>query len=439
MEKRSTDRTADDVTPASRVAVIGTGRVGLPLALMFRSKGFDVIGIDLDERVRDLVSAGCMPFEEPGCDALLAEHRLQMTDDYAAVADVDDVVITVGTPLHQHIEVDLSQVERVVEQLLPHLRLGHNLILRSTVAPRTTEYVRRLIHQRTPWRIGRDIGLSFCPERLAEGVALAELEDIPQIIGAEDKMSANRTTALFDRIAPQLFYCDYVSAELSKLFCNTYRYVSFATANQFALIADTYGADVHQVLAMANHRYPRGPIPMPGFTAGTCLRKDFGMINEAIPYPDLLLSAWKINEFMPNFLVQHAKRRVPLYGANIAVLGYAFKKDSDDTRDSLVPKLVRYLKRENPAAIRIADPHLTFDLDGYENMAPETAVDGAQIIFIATNHSCFRDALPALAAKASPEAWIVDLWNVGGLGRIFYRAALVADLDLRDEQQRRAA
>ena len=435
MEKRST--TED--TPASRIAVIGTGRVGLPLALMLRSRSFEVTGIDLDERVRTLVSAGCMPFEESGCDALLAEYGLPMTDDYAALADVDDVIITVGTPLHQHIEVDLSQVERVMEQVLPYLRVGHNLILRSTVAPRTTEYVRRLIHQRTPWRVGRDIGLSFCPERLAEGVALQELESIPQILGAEDRMSANRTTALFDRIAPQIFYCDYVSAELAKLFCNTYRYISFATANQFALIADTYGSDVHQVLSMANHEYPRGPIPRPGFTAGTCLRKDFGMINEAIPYPDLLLSAWKINEFMPNFLVQHAKQRVPLYGSRIAVLGYAFKKNSDDTRDSLVPKLLRYLKRENPASIRVTDPHLGPDLGGYENQAPEAAAEDAQIIFVATNHSCFREALPALAAKASPEAWIVDLWNISGLGRIFYRAALVADLDLREEQQQRRA
>ncbi len=432
-------RTTDQHSGKPRVAVIGTGRVGLPLALMFRSCGFKVVGVDLNDRVRELVSARCMPFAEPGCDELLAEHGLEMTDDHSVVSAVDDIIITVGTPLHQHIEVDLSQVERVIETLLPHLRLGHNIILRSTVAPRTTEYVRRIIHQRTPWRVGRDIGLSFCPERLAEGLALRELRSIPQMIGAEDTLSANRATALFDAFTPQLFYCDYVSAELAKLFCNTYRYINFAIANQFALISDSYGADVHRVINMANHRYPRGPIPLPGFTAGTCLRKDFGMINEGIPYPDLLLSAWKINEFMPNFLVQHIQRRVPVAGAHVAVLGYSFKKDTDDTRDSLAPKLVRYLKRENPGVLRISDPHLGPDIEGHENHEPETAVAGAQIVFIATNHTCFREALPRLAALAAPDAWIVDLWNLAGLGRIFYRAALVAELGRREEQQRRAA
>jgi UDP-N-acetyl-D-mannosaminuronic acid dehydrogenase len=419
------------------VAVIGTGRVGLPLALVFREHGHRVIGIDLNDELRARVSDGVMPFDEPGCEALLASRGLEMTGDYARIAEADEVVITVGTPLHQHIEVDLSQVERVVDALLAHLRPGHHIILRSTVAPRTTEYVRRLLHQKTPWRVGRDIALSFCPERLAEGAALRELKSIPQICGVEDAMSANRAARLFGAIAPELFFCDYVSAELTKLFCNTYRYINFAIANQFALISDTYGADVHRIIQMANHKYPRGPIPQPGFTAGTCLRKDFGMINEAIPYPDLLLSAWKINEFMPNFLVQHIQRRVPVQGAQVAVLGYAFKKDTDDVRDSLAPKLVRYLRRENPAAIRLSDPHLDASIDGLENLTPQAAVADAQIIFLATNHSCFKEQLSRLAALAAPEAWVVDLWNMGGMGRIFYRASLL--VENTEEQQRRAA
>ncbi len=421
-----------------RIAIIGVGRVGLPLALRFRERGFEVIGIDLNERLREQISRRIMPFDEPGCEEILSTHGLVMTDDYAAVRDVDDILVTVGTPLHQHIEVDLSQVERVIHSLIPHLRAGHHLVLRSTVAPRTTAYVRRLLHQRSSLRVGRDIALSFCPERLAEGKALEELATIPQICGVEDTLSAQRATAIFGPVAPAVYTCDFVSAELAKLFCNTYRYITFAIANQFALISDSFGADVYRILALANDRYPRGPIPLPGFTAGTCLRKDFGMINESIAYPDLLLSAWKINEFMPNFLVQHTQRRVPVHGQQVAVLGYAFKKDTDDTRDSLAPKLVRYLRRENPAALRISDPHLGDLVDGHRNLSPEEAVRGADVIFIATNHSHFQRRLGQLAALAAPDAWIVDIWDMGGIGRIFYRASLVAEVGARNEQQRAA-
>ena len=409
-----------------RVAVVGTGRVGLPLALFLRSHGLAVIGIDIDAGLRAKIAERKMPFDEPGCERLLETYGLEMSGDIAAVADVDDIIVTVGTPLRQHIEVDLSQVEAVVDSLLPHLRMGQHLILRSTLAPGTTAYVKRSLHQKTPWRVGRDIALSFCPERLAEGKALAELRTIPQICGTEDMLSAQRASALFKHCGLEIFHCDYVSAELAKLFCNTYRYINFAIANQFALIADSFGADVYKIVSMANPKYPRGPLPLPGFTAGTCLRKDFGMINEASPYPDLLLSAWKINEYMPRFLVHHIQRRTPIEGQRVAVLGYAFKRDADDTRDSLVPKLVRYLQRENPAEIRIADPHLGPDLDGRPNLAPEEAVEGAGILFIATNHSCFEPELPALAARAAQGAWVVDLWNLGGVGRVFYRAALIA-------------
>lgn len=422
-----------------RIAVVGTGRVGLPLALYLRSLGHDVVGIDLDPGVRAMVAEGRMPFDEPGCEELLRAHGLPMTADYGAIRDVDDIIVTVGTPLRQHIEVDLTQVERVIDSLLPHLRLGHHLALRSTLAPGTTAYVKRSLHQKTPWRVGRDIALSFCPERLAEGKALEELRAIPQIVGTEDMLSARRAVALFSATGVEIFHSDYVSAELAKLFCNTYRYVNFAIANQFALIADTFGADVYKIIGMANPRYPRGPIPQPGFTAGTCLRKDFGMINESSPYPDLLLSAWKINEFMPNFLVKHAQRRTAIEGQRVAVLGYAFKKDADDTRDSLAPKLIRYLKRENPAEIRISDPHLGREIDGVLNLRPEEAVDGADLIFIATNHSAFRSDLPRLAARAAEGAWVVDIWNLAGLNRIFYRAAMVAEFTTTADAHRRKA
>jgi UDP-N-acetyl-D-mannosaminuronic acid dehydrogenase len=165
---------------------------------------------------------------------------------------------------------------------------------------------------------------------------------------------------------------------------------------------------------------------MPGFTAGTCLRKDFGMISEQNAYSDLLLSAWKVNEFMPAFLVQHLRQRVSLEDKRVALLGYTFKAETDDVRDSLAPKLYRYIERELPAEVRICEPHLPDPTDEpingkLKNWSIEEALEGVDAVFVATNHAAFREPLRALGAKC-PDTWIADLWNVTGHGEVFYKA-----------------
>jgi UDP-N-acetyl-D-mannosaminuronic acid dehydrogenase len=414
------------------VCIVGTGRVGLPLGLSMIEVGVRVAGLDVDPDLRDTVNRGQMPFAEPGYDDLVARKEMKVSGDPAIVSKCAAVVITVGTPLHTHIETDLSQIKRVLGSVGPHLREGQLLCLRSTVAPGTTAFVRKWIERNTELRIGETLSLAFCPERIAEGKAYQELKTLPQIVGTEDKISAALAEGLFSHLAPEVMHTDYVSAELVKLFNNIARYVHFAVANQFALVADTFGANIYEIRRMANHDYPRNHIAMPGLTAGTCLRKDFGMINEWSPYPDLFLAAWKMNEFIPAFLVNHLKQRVALHDRRVAVLGYTFKMDTDDTRDSLVPKLVRYIEREMPLWVRMSDHHLppeieTGDLEKTTNWSAEDACDGADCVFVATNHSGYDAVLRAVAERA-PDTWIVDIWNVGGADKIFYQAsALIAE------------
>ncbi len=406
--------------------IVGTGRVGLPLALSMIEVGLNVVGLDVDEELRAAVNNGRMPFDEPGYDDLVASRRLVVHSDAEILSRCAAVVVTVGTPLHTHIETDLTQIRGVLQAMGPHLRAGQLLCLRSTVAPGTTRYVAKWIERHTDLRIGDSLRLAFCPERIAEGKAYEELRTLPQIVGTEDAVSKTAAESLFGRLAPEIMHTDYVSAELVKLFNNIARYVHFALANQFALIADTFGANIYDVRRMANHEYPRSYIAMPGLTAGTCLRKDFGMINEWSPYPDLLLSAWKMNEFIPAFLVQHLKQRTEIHDKRIAVLGYSFKKDTDDTRDSLVPKLVRYIERELPESIRISDRHLPNPIPDagngdIENWSDLDACSEVDCVFVATNHSGYERTLGAVAEE-SPSAWVADIWNVGGLNKIFYQA-----------------
>jgi UDP-N-acetyl-D-mannosaminuronic acid dehydrogenase len=403
-----------------KIAVIGLGRVGLPLALVLESLGMKVIGIDRDVPLVGTLRKRVMPFREEGCDELLATSAIQFTDSIREVREADYIVITVGTPLYNHIEADLGSVRAVCSELVHVVRPGQTIILRSTVAPETTLYIRQFLEMHTRLVVGSDIGLAFCPERLAENHALRELRLLPQVIGAEDDLSRDRAKALFKRFAVRLFFTNYLSAELVKLFNNISRYLDFAVANQFAVIANQYHQNIYDIIHMANEDYPRGFIYSPGFTAGTCLRKDFGLLNERTATPDLLLSAWKINEHMPFHLVEALTRRVSLYDKDVAVLGYTFKKNSDDTRDSLVPKLVRYIERHVPRKITICEPHLDRpEIDGYRNVGLDECLADAEVVFVAMNHDHFvyHNAL----LKIRNAAWVVDIWNALGQNQFIFR------------------
>ena len=410
------------------VCIVGTGRVGLPLGLSLMEVGVNVTGVDLDENLRDAVNNGTMPFHEPGYDELVASKKLQLhgsPDDIVPNSAV--VIITVGTPLHNHIETDLSQIQRVLEGLKTHFRQDQTIILRSTVAPGTTAYVKKWIERNTDFVVGDTIKLCFCPERIAEGVAYAELRSLPQICGAEDDESREVAAELFGKLAPEIMRTNFITAELVKLFNNISRYINFAVANQFALIADNFGANIYETRHLANHNYPRCNLAMPGFTAGTCLRKDFGMINEWSPYPDMLLSAWKMNEFTPAMLVEQLMQRTKIHDSKVAVLGFTFKQDTDDIRDSLVPKLCRYIHRQLPMEMRVTDHHLSDPIqepsasDPIKNWAISDALDGVDCVFVATNHTGYSDVLKEFA-KTNPEAWVADIWNVGGIDQIYYQA-----------------
>ena len=403
-----------------KVAVVGLGRVGLPLALFLESLGMKVIGVDRDVSLIAKLRQRVMPFHEEGCDALISESAIEFTESAQQVREADYIVITVGTPLYNHIEADLASVRAVCTELIPVLRPGQTIILRSTVAPETTLYIRRFLEMRTGLTVGSDIGLAFCPERLAENHALKELRLLPQIIGAEDELSRDRARAFFKRFAVRLFFTNYVSAELVKLFNNISRYLDFAVANQFAVIANQYRQNIYDLIHMANEDYPRGFIYSPGFTAGTCLRKDFGLLNERTATPDLLVSAWKINEHMPYHLVEALSKHTPLHNRNVAVLGYTFKKNSDDTRDSLVPKLVRYIERHVPRKITMCEPYLDVKtIEGYPNVGLEECLSDADIVFVAMNHDHF--VYHSALLKIKKGAWVVDIWNVLGQNQFIFR------------------
>jgi UDP-N-acetyl-D-mannosaminuronic acid dehydrogenase len=400
-----------------RVAVIGLGRVGLPLALSFADRGLDVIGIEREQLVLDEIAVGRMPFAETGTQELLervqASGRLHTSRLVQDAAEADHIVLTLGTPAYVHIEIDVSQIRSVIDDLLPVLRDSHSVILRSTVAPGTTDWVGGYIEQRRSFKAGEDIFVSHVPERIAEGHFLEEIATLPCIVGGVGDGSGDRAAELFEVFGTEIVRTTPVQAELAKIWTNILRYANFALPNLLMMECEQYDANVFDVIELINHDYPRGGMARPGLTAGACLRKDFAFSEERSSAPGMLLAVSRVHETVPLFLVKGLRARLDgsLRDRKVAVLGLSFKRDSDDLRDSLSLKLIRLLEREL-AHVSRHDPHVRAQSEPLE-----AVLEAADAVVIATNHSEFDGVL----GRLSGDVLLVDPWNTTGAGRVFAR------------------
>ncbi len=407
-------------TMTGTVAVVGLGRVGLPFALFLAQRGCTVYGIDTNPATVDALAAGRLPFREDGAAEALAAtrgSRFFAGGDLAVLAQAETIIITLGTPVDDFNNPIFLPIENLLRATLPHLRAGQLLVLRSTVAPGSTEHLGRLIERNTAFRVGGDLFLAFCPERIAEGKSFTELPEVPQIVGGVDPASSERATRFFAAVTPTVIAVDARSAELAKLFCNMYRYIDFAIGNEFMMIAAQHGREVYPIIDAINRGYKRGGLKSPGLTGGPCLYKDGFFLTGRIPYNELISSAWKIHETTPAWLLEQVRARRPeIDGAKVAILGLAFKRDIDDTRNSLAFKLKKILLAEG-ADVHLHDPFLP-------SAACDDALRDADIVFLAMNHTAFEAlSVDALRRVARPGAIVCDVWNLLRTQRIVFSLA----------------
>jgi UDP-N-acetyl-D-mannosaminuronic acid dehydrogenase len=406
------------------VAIIGLGRVGLPLALSFAERGLAVLGVDNDRTRLESVRGGRMPFEETGTQELLeralAEDRLELADRVSEAARAEQIVITVGTPSFSHIESDMRGIRTVLDDLLGVLRPGQALILRSTIAPGTTDFVAGYVAKHRGFDVGADLYVAHAPERIAAGRFLEEIGSLPCIIGGVGEASGEVVARLFDVFGAPIVQTTPVQAELAKIWTNILRYTTFALPNLLMMDCEQNGANVFEVIDLINRDYPRGGIAAPGFTAGSCLRKDFTFSEERSNAPGMLLAVSRVNESVPLFLVEGVKRRLgSLNGRRVCVLGLAFKANTDDERDSLAHKLVRLLEREL-ADVVVCDPRVQTPTASLAEAARE-----ADVVIVATNHDEFRtqEALATIRRKAADDCLLVDPWDCWGAAQVFAYAS----------------
>jgi UDP-N-acetyl-D-mannosaminuronic acid dehydrogenase len=323
----------------------GAGHVGLPLALVLARAGQRVLVHDLNQAAIDTIKSGTMPFIEYGAEPLLAaalrDGGLAFSSNASDIARAGTVVVAVGTPVDEYLNPKLRALLDLFKKLRPHLDPGQTIIIRSTVFPRTCRHVLRLLSKDGGnWRV------AYCPERITQGHAIRELAELPQIVSGCTEEALTAAAALFALIAPQIITLEVEEAELAKLFSNAWRYIQFAAANQFYMIAQSIGVDFNRVRAAMVEGYGRAAsLPSAGFAAGPCLLKDtmqlaaFNATGFSLGH-----AAMGINEGLPSFLVESLKQRHKLDETRVGILGMAFKADIDDIRDSLSYKLGKVLR-----------------------------------------------------------------------------------------------
>jgi UDP-N-acetyl-D-mannosaminuronic acid dehydrogenase len=369
-----------------------------------------------------------MPFAETGAQELLERvrdaGRLSLSDRVADAARARHIVITLGTPSFSHIEIDMRDIRAALDELLGALAEGHSLILRSTVAPGTTDFVAGYLAKHRDLRVGEEVFVAHAPERIAAGRFLQEIDTLPCIIGGVGDRSGEVVAELFSAFRAPIVQTTPVQAELAKIWANILRYTHFALPNLLMMDCERHHANVFEVIDLVNRDYPRGGIAQPGFTAGTCLRKDFAFSEERSPAPGMLLAVSRVNESVPLFLLEGAKRRLggSLADRKVAVLGLAFKANTDDERDSLSHKLIRLLEREL-ADVAVHDPHVATP-----TATLEEALAGADVVIVATNHAEFTDlsVLDAITEHAHAECLVVDPWNCWGAAQVFAYASEIS-------------
>jgi UDP-N-acetyl-D-mannosaminuronic acid dehydrogenase len=387
------------------VVVGGCGHVGLPLGLAFADSGLDVVLYDTNAGVVETVNGGVMPFAEVGApEALtrvLAAGRLCATTEASVIDRSEHIVVVVGTPVDRYLSPDVEAVARVITPLTDHLLDGHLVVLRSTVYPGVTKRVARLIG-----KLGRDIDVSFCPERIAEGHALVELRTLPQIISGTTPRAVQRADALFRRLTTETVELEPEEAELAKLFTNSWRYLKFAVANQLYMIANDNGLDYERIRNAVTYHYPRAAdLPGAGLTAGPCLLKDTMQITAFAENRFTLgHAAVMVNEGVPLYVLGKLEQRFDLTALTVGVLGMAFKAESDDPRSSLSYKMKRILTGK-AARVLCTDPYVAGDPD----IVPlEMVVAESDLLIIAAPH---REYVDLRTTKP-----VVDITNLLGNG-----------------------
>ena len=390
--------------PYDVVVVGGAGHVGAPLSIVLASRGLRTLVYDLNERTVAELKAGRLPFREDGAEPLLKEalrrDLLGFSHSPESIAGIPVVIVTIGTPIDEFQNPQVSVLTRCVDALLPWISDDQLIVLRSTVAPGVTEHLAKYLESK-----GKRPAVAFCPERVVQGKGVEEIQALPQLVSGTSPDAVCRATAFFSKVAPEVVELSPREAEYAKLISNAWRYIQFAATNQFYMMVEAEGLDYQVLVAKIKRGYPRMALfPTAGFAAGPCLMKDTMQLF-AYKKHDFILGqvAMTINEGLPDFLVSQLMRTTKIGGRRIGILGMAFKAESDDIRDSLSYKLKKILEFQG-AEVACSDEYVSDP----RFVSKEALLQQSEVVIVGVPHDAYR-GLPA-----SPGQIVVDVWGILG-------------------------
>lgn len=376
-----------DNLKAKKVAIIGgCGHVGLPLGVKCALAGAATYLIDISEKAVATVNSGKFPFLEHGGDAQLQKALslgLTATNDRRSCQGCDVIVFVTGTPVDEHLNPKVTDVVKIFDDYKEYFDEKALVVMRSTLFPGTMEHLHNKLQQEKV-----NVLLAFCPERVAQGIALDEIDSLPQIVSSFDEESFQAAYSLFAALAPEIIRLTPLEAEMTKLMANSWRYLEFAIANQFYMIAESKGVDFFKIFQAIRYNYPRAKAyKSSGFAAGPCLFKDTMQLASYFNHQFYMgHSAMLVNEGLASFTVEKAITALggSLWNKKIGLLGMTFKADSDDIRESLSFRVKKVLEF-NGAQVIWHDPFLE------DSSELNLLLEQSDLIVLGTPHSMYQE------------------------------------------------
>ncbi len=398
------------------ICVLGLGYIGLPTASTFATHGLHVTGVDVNPQIIDTLQHGELHIYEPGLrtlvQAALKSGNLVVREQ---PAPADAFIICVPTPFKEGKRANLDFVVAAAEAIVPVLGRNNLVVLESTSPPRTTLDVVRPILERSGLKAGPDFHLAYSPERVLPGQILRELIENARVIGGIDAESSQAGRELYATfVRGEIILTDATTAEMVKLMENTYRDVNIAIANEFGRLAERFGVDAWEAIALAN-RHPRVRILNPGpGVGGHCISVDPWFLVEAAPdISALIRTAREVNDQQPRFVVELVRRALgTLQGLRVAALGLAYKPDVDDLRESPAIEICRELSAQGAQVLAYEPYRPDAEIEGVQTAPTLAAIlDEADVLLLLVGHTPFKNLDPVVAAQLTAARVVVDCVN----------------------------
>jgi len=377
----------------------GAGHIGLPLGLAFSKKNFKIHLIDKNKKNLNLIQKNTMPFLEIGAEKILyralKKKLLFFEDNLDFLFKSKFIIICIGTPINTNLKPNLDNFYKLIKKIKKKINNDQILIIRSSVYPGTIKKIQQILKY-------KNNNIVYCPERIVQSKSLIELPKLPQIIATDNKNKIQETKILFRKITSKIIETNILEAELIKLYSNANRYINFAIANQLFSICHKYDLNFKRIRNIMQDGYKRNlNLANAGFTSGPCLLKDTMQLNSFCNNLfELGTAAMKINENIPNLIIDKIKKIRNYKKKKIGLLGLTFKGETDDIRDSLSIKLLNKLKNLK-LQINQSDEYFKDN----SIISKNQLIKRSEIIIIGAPHLAYKKL------RISKNKYLIDIWN----------------------------